>query len=100
MNQVILSDTNRLPIVQIITYFTLVTSLLAFLTHAGIKLYVFRSLRIESWFVLAALVSSICELDRRDADDFAPGILHCAVYSCHSTNKVWLWHADELTEPE
>jgi hypothetical protein len=58
MNQVILSDLNRTPIVQIITWFTLITSLLAFLTHAGIKFYVFRALTIESWLVLAALVSS------------------------------------------
>jgi hypothetical protein len=56
--QVILSDTNRTPIVQIVTWFTLVTSLLAFFTHAGIKFYVFRALTIESWFVLTSLVSS------------------------------------------
>ncbi|KAL6704917.1 hypothetical protein ACN47E_007462 [Coniothyrium glycines] len=61
MNQVILSDTNRTPIVQIITYFTFVTSLLAFVTHAGIKLYIFRTLRIESWFVLASLVFCIAQ---------------------------------------
>ena len=58
MNQVIISDLNRTPIVQIITWFTLVTSLLAFFTHAGIKFYVFRSLTIESWLVLVALVNS------------------------------------------
>lgn len=57
MNQVILSDQNRTPIIQIVTWFCLATSALAFLTHASIKLYIFRSLRIESGFVLASLVS-------------------------------------------
>jgi hypothetical protein len=61
MNQVILSDLNRTPIVQIITWFTLVTSLLAFLTHAGIKFYVFRALTIESWLVLAALIFCVAQ---------------------------------------
>ncbi|EDU50716.1 conserved hypothetical protein [Pyrenophora tritici-repentis Pt-1C-BFP] len=55
MNQVIVSDLNRTPIVQIITWFTLATSLLAFFTHAAIKFYVFRSLTTESWFVLVSL---------------------------------------------
>lgn len=55
-DQVIITDTNRTPIVQIITWLCLVTSLLAFLTHAGIKLYVFRALKIESWCVLVSLV--------------------------------------------
>ena len=57
MHQVIVSDLNRTPIVQIITWFTLTASLLAFLTHAAIKFYVFRSLTTESWFVLVSLVS-------------------------------------------
>jgi len=57
MDQVIVSDLNRTPIVQIVTWLCLVTSLLAFLAHAGIKFYVFRSLRAESGFVLASLVS-------------------------------------------
>ncbi|CAN9302772.1 unnamed protein product [Alternaria alternata] len=61
MNQVIISDLNRTPIVQILTWFTLVTSLLAFFTHAGIKFYVFRSLTIESWLVLAALVFCVAQ---------------------------------------
>lgn len=65
MNQVIISDLNRTPIVQILTWFTLVTSLLAFFTHAGIKFYVFRSLTIESWLVLAALVSPTPECCER-----------------------------------
>lgn len=59
LNQVIVSDTNRTPIIQILTWLCLVTSLLAFVTHAGIKIYVFRSLKVESWFVLVSLVSSV-----------------------------------------
>lgn len=61
MNRVVLSDTNRTPIVQIITYFTLITSVLAFVLHAGIKLYVFRALRIESWFVLVSLIFCLAQ---------------------------------------
>lgn len=56
-DQVIISETNRTPIIQIVAWLCLVTSLLAFLTHAGIKFYVFRSLRLESWLVLVSLVS-------------------------------------------
>lgn len=58
LDQVILSDSNRTPIVQIIVWFCLVTSFLAVVTHAGIKLYVFRSLRAESGFLFASLVST------------------------------------------
>jgi hypothetical protein len=55
--QVVISDWNRTPVVQILTWFTLITSVLAFCAHAGIKFYVYRALTLESWFVLAALVS-------------------------------------------
>ncbi|KAF2133081.1 hypothetical protein P153DRAFT_310072 [Dothidotthia symphoricarpi CBS 119687] len=61
MNQVIVSDSNRTPIIQIATWFCLVTSLLAFLTHATIKFYVFRSLKVESGFVLISLVFCIAQ---------------------------------------
>ncbi|KAF1925890.1 uncharacterized protein M421DRAFT_7403 [Didymella exigua CBS 183.55] len=60
-DQVILSDSNRTPIVQILIWFCLVTSFLAFITHAGIKLYVFRALRAESGFLLASLVFCITQ---------------------------------------
>jgi hypothetical protein len=58
LNQVTVSDTNLTPIIQIVTWFCLATSLLAFLTHVGIRLYLFRALKIESWLVLLALVRS------------------------------------------
>ncbi|KAF3042759.1 hypothetical protein E8E12_010021 [Didymella heteroderae] len=61
LDQVILSDSNRTPIVQILIWFCLVTSFLAFVTHAGIKLYVFRALRAESGFLLASLVFCITQ---------------------------------------
>ncbi|KAH6629134.1 hypothetical protein C7974DRAFT_433825 [Boeremia exigua] len=61
LDQVIVSDSNRTPIVQIIIWFTLVTSFLAFVTHAGIKLYVFRALRAESAFLLASLIFCIVQ---------------------------------------
>lgn len=56
-DQVIVSDVNRTPIVQILIWFTLVTSVLAFVTHTGIKFYVFRALTMESWLVLLSLVN-------------------------------------------
>jgi len=59
--QVILSDWNRTPVVQILTWFTLITSTLAFLFHAGIKFYVFRTLTIETWFVLLSLVGRLVQ---------------------------------------
>ncbi|RMZ66778.1 amino acid polyamine transporter I [Pyrenophora seminiperda CCB06] len=61
MNQVIVSDRNRTPIVEIVTWFTLATSLLAFFTHAAIKFYVFRSLTTESWFVLVSVVFCVAQ---------------------------------------
>lgn len=59
LDQVILSDSNRMPIVQIIIWFCAVTSLLAFVLHAGIKFYVFRALKTESGFLLASLVRNV-----------------------------------------
>ncbi|KAF3048714.1 hypothetical protein E8E11_009257 [Didymella keratinophila] len=61
LDQVILSDSNRTPIVQILIWFCLVASFLAFITHAGIKLYVFRALRAESGFLLASLIFCITQ---------------------------------------
>jgi hypothetical protein len=58
LNQVTVSDTNLTPIIQIVTWFCLATSLLAFLTHVGIRFYLFRALKIETWLVLLALVRS------------------------------------------
>lgn len=58
-NQVIVSDTNRTPIVQIITWIALATSVLAFFAHAGLKLYVSKSLSLEIAAGFLALVSSI-----------------------------------------
>jgi hypothetical protein len=57
-NQVIVSDTNLTPIVQIITWIALVTSVLAFFTHAGLKLYISNSLSLEIAAGFFALVSS------------------------------------------
>jgi hypothetical protein len=57
-NQVIVSDTNRTPVVQIITWIALVTSVLAFFAHAGLKLYTSKSLSLEIVAGFFALVSS------------------------------------------
>lgn len=60
-NQVIVSDTNLTPIVQIITWIALVTSVLAFFAHAGLKLYTSNSLSLEISAGFLALVSSNSE---------------------------------------
>ncbi|OSS47160.1 hypothetical protein B5807_10022 [Epicoccum nigrum] len=59
--QVILSDSNRTPIIQIVVWFCLVTSFLALVTHAGIKLFVFRAVKAESGFLLVSLVFGIAQ---------------------------------------
>lgn len=56
-NQVIVSDTNRTPIVQIITWIALTTSVCAFVAHAGLKLYISESLSLEIAAGILALVS-------------------------------------------
>jgi hypothetical protein len=60
-NQVIVSDTNRTPIVQIITWIALATSVLAFFAHAGLRLYVSESLNLEIVAGFVALVSGRAE---------------------------------------
>lgn len=55
-DQVIVSAFNRTPIVQIVTWFCLVVSVLAFLSHAGVKVYISRSLTVETGFVFFALL--------------------------------------------
>lgn len=99
MNRVVLSDTNRTPIVQIITYFTLVTSLLAFVTHAGIKLYVFRALRIESWFVLAALVPAPSPTSGfSEGLTRTLGLLYCTIHFSLAASRSWLRFTDAVVE--
>jgi hypothetical protein len=71
-NQVILSDSNRTPIVQIVVWFCLVTSFLAVVTHAGIKLFVFRAVKAESVLLLVSLVSSKTYWARCNAVDCTP----------------------------
>jgi hypothetical protein len=56
MDQIVVSDSNRTPVVQIVTWLCLVVSILAFFTHAGIKLYASRSLGVETILVFLSLV--------------------------------------------
>jgi hypothetical protein len=58
-DQVFITDVNKTPLIQIITWLALITSVLAFCTHAVIKLYVFRALGLESWLVFVSLVSLV-----------------------------------------
>jgi hypothetical protein len=92
-DQVILSDTNLTPIVQIVCWFTLVTSLLAFLTHAGIKFYVFRTLTIESWFVLTSLVSF-------DPNEISGSFGLTALDSCFVLLSLWPCHSKPILDLE
>lgn len=57
---VIVSDTNLTPVVQIITWMALATSVLAFSAHTGLKLYISNSLSLEITIGFFALVSSSC----------------------------------------
>ncbi|KAL5410030.1 hypothetical protein PMIN04_010799 [Paraphaeosphaeria minitans] len=54
-DQVVVSASNRTPVVQIVTWFCLVVSVLAFFSHAGVKIYISRSLTVETGFVFLAL---------------------------------------------
>ncbi|KAL5400384.1 hypothetical protein PMIN03_012425 [Paraphaeosphaeria minitans] len=54
-DQVVVSASNRTPVVQIVTWFCLVVSVLAFVSHAGVKIYISRSLTVETGFVFLAL---------------------------------------------
>ncbi|KAF2646837.1 hypothetical protein P280DRAFT_545119 [Massarina eburnea CBS 473.64] len=56
MDQQIVSDFNRTPVVQIVTWLCLVLSILAFFTHTGIKLYASNSLSVETILVFLSLV--------------------------------------------
>jgi hypothetical protein len=56
MDQIIASDTNRTPVVQIVTWLCVATSVLAFFTNVGIKIYTSRSLSSESGLLFLSLV--------------------------------------------
>ena len=56
MDQILVSDSNRTPLVQIVTWLCVVTSVLAFFTNVGIKIYISRSLSAESGLVFTSLV--------------------------------------------
>ncbi|KAH7341189.1 hypothetical protein BKA66DRAFT_577182 [Pyrenochaeta sp. MPI-SDFR-AT-0127] len=58
---VIVSDTNLTPVVQIITWMALATSVLAFSAHAGLKLYISRLLSLEITVGFFALVFCVAQ---------------------------------------
>jgi hypothetical protein len=60
-NPVIVSDTNLTPVIQIITWMALATSVLAFSAHTGLKLYISNSLSLEITVGFFALVSGSSE---------------------------------------
>ena len=72
LHQVIISDSNRTPIIQVVVWFCLVTAFLALVTHAGIKLFVFRAVKAESVLLLVSLVSSKTYWARCNAVDCPP----------------------------
>jgi hypothetical protein len=55
-SQTIVSDTNRTPVVQIITWMALVISALAVTTHAGITYYTSRAVKLDTYLVVLSLV--------------------------------------------
>jgi hypothetical protein len=55
-SQTIVSDTNRTPVVQIITWMALVISALAVITHAGITYYTSRAVKLDTYLVVLSLV--------------------------------------------
>ncbi|KAF1949615.1 hypothetical protein CC80DRAFT_256910 [Byssothecium circinans] len=56
MDQEIVSDVNRTPVVQIVTWLCLAVSILAFFTHAGIKFHATRAMGAETILVFLSLV--------------------------------------------
>ena len=72
LHQVIISDSNRTPIIQIVVWFCLATAFLALVTHAGIKLFVFRAVKAESVLLLVSLVSSKTHSARCNTVDCPP----------------------------
>lgn len=56
-SQATVSDRNRTPIIQIITWIALAISVLVFLAHAGLRLYVSESLNLE---ILAGFLALVC----------------------------------------
>jgi hypothetical protein len=62
-DQIHVSEDNRTPVVQIVTWFCLAVSVLAFFSHAGIKIYLCRSITIETGFAFTALVRRTSPLD-------------------------------------
>ncbi|CAI6332616.1 unnamed protein product [Periconia digitata] len=59
MDQVVISPTNRSPVIDIANWLCLVMAALAVVTHAGIKIYGSKSLDLETILVSVALVFAI-----------------------------------------
>jgi hypothetical protein len=59
MDQVVVTPTNRTPIIEIVNWLCLVTAALAFITHATFKIYASRAVGSETIFVFASLVRSM-----------------------------------------
>jgi hypothetical protein len=88
--QVVVSETNRTPIVQIITWLALVASALAFLAHASLKLYVSRSLSLEIAAGIFALVRKMALISEHFIVTYIPDPLRCAIASRLSSGCKWL----------
>lgn len=93
MAQIIVSDSNLTPVVQIVTWMSLVISALAFFTHAGITIYTSRAVNLETVLVFCSLVLSPGIVDW-DCSSLKPlGFWHCTVYRCIGADIEWLWKA-------
>ena len=97
--QVHVSGYNRTPVVQIVTWFCLAVSILAFFSHAGIKIYLCRSITIETGFAFTALVRrntpwiGILELSH-----FITDLRDSAIDICYPADHKWVRETLEVPE--
>ncbi len=58
-HQTVITDTNLTPVVQIVTWVTLTASVITFVAHAGINIYITRALSLEIGVVFTSVVFSV-----------------------------------------
>lgn len=54
------TDLDKSPVVQITTWLALITAFLATVSRVGSKLLLVRTVKLDDYFVVAALVRSFC----------------------------------------
>ena len=56
--QKVITDSNKSPLVQVLTLMFLVVAILACLVRTGTKIYMIKALRVDDLLVIAATVST------------------------------------------